>query len=214
MNYKYVRSSITLLLFKNVKQLEFYFRNQNYFYGGLTIYLTVQPAIFAAISLKDPRELFLHLPFINLKKNWKLQKEIARAQENEDEGGVEDKETELQNVKIFTSMGESAPQFILALLIAIRQGSLDTWILNLNPFDNPIAFAQMSTSLASTVLAVTGLFTDLKVDGDAPSRSSTYKFGMILPLMSLKCIPRLFSISLSFYFASIYNWKNLIFYVL
>ena len=110
-------------------------------------------------------------------------------------------------------MGESAPQVILALIIVIKQGSLENWIFKLNPVHNPSGFFQISTSLVSTALAVTGLFTDLEVNGQTPIRSLTYKFGKILPLMFLKSIPRLFSMSLSFSFASINNWKNLIFYI-
>ena len=162
-----------------------------------------------------------HLPFIHLKKHWALQKEIQEYQnivsKNPDDPywatRLQRKETELQNLKIFTAMGESAPQVILALLIVIKQGSLENWILNLNPMVNPLRFLQMSTSLASTALAVTGLFTDLEVNGRTPVRSFTYKFCKILPLMFLKFIPRLFSISLSFSFASIYNRKNLLFYI-
>ena len=214
LNCKYVRSSFSRSQFRDIKQVEFYFRNCNPFYGSLTIYLTVQPAIFAAISNKKPRELLDHLPFIHLKKHWELQKEILRQPDNSYWAlWLQEKETELQGVKIFTAMGESAPQVILALLIVIKQGSLDNWILKLNPFDNLIGFLQMSTSLASTALAVTGLFTDLKVNGQTPVRSMTYKFGKILPLMSLKSIPRLFSVSLSFSFASIYNWKNVLFHI-
>ena len=167
----YVRSSFTHSQFRDIKQVESFFRNQDFLYGSLTIYLTVQPAILAAISNRNPRELFLHLPFIHLKKHWKYWREINEAHANviynpDDDGYASTllrKESEFQEVKIFTAMGESAPQFILAIFIAIKQGeSLDKWILNLNPVKNPIEFTQMSTSLASTVLAVTGLFTDLE----------------------------------------------------
>ena len=96
--------------------------------------MTVQPAIFAAIANKKPRELLDHLPFIHLKKHWELQKEIARIQEEVSKDPdasllalwLQTKETELQDVKIFTAMGESAPQVILALLIVIKQG---LWII-------------------------------------------------------------------------------------
>ena len=221
---KYVRTSFIDFQVRDryiVKQVEFYFRKYNPFYGSITIYFTIQPAIYAAISNKNARELLDHLPFIHLKKHWALQKEIQEYQnivsKNPDDPywatRLQRKETELQNLKIFTAMGESAPQVILALLIVIKQGSLENWILNLNPMVNPLRFLQMSTSLASTALAVTGLFTDLEVNGRTPVRSFTYKFCKILPLMFLKSIPRLFSISLLFSFASIYNRKNLLFYI-
>ena len=88
---------------------------------------------------------------------------------------LQEEETKLQAVKIFTAMGESAPQVILALLIVIKQGSLENWIVKLNPVQNPSGFLQMSTSLVSTALAVTSLFTDLEVNGQTPIRSLTYK---------------------------------------
>ena len=151
-----------------------------------------------------------------------MQKDIAKYQEYVSKypddpnfaSFLQDKETQLQDIKIFTAMGESAPQVILALLIVIKQGSLKNWIFNLNPMENPIGFLQMSTSLASTALAVTGIFTDLQVNEATPLRSFTYKFGKILPLMFLKSLPRLFSIALFYCFASIYNWKNLLFHIL
>lgn len=141
--------------------------------------MTVQPAIFAAISNKNPRELLEHLPFIHLKKHWEFQKKIAKLQQMADDSYfasiLQEEETKLQAVKIFTAMGESAPQVILALLIVIKQGSLENWIVKLNPVQNPSGFLQMSTSLVSTALAVTSLFTDLEVNGQTPIRSLTYK---------------------------------------
>ena len=38
----------------------------------------VQPAIFAAISKKDPKEFINYLPFWHLKKYWQLQKDIEK----------------------------------------------------------------------------------------------------------------------------------------
>ena len=187
----------------------------------MTIYLTIQPALLAAISHKNCSEFFQHLPFVHLKKHWALQKEIAEWQkklsESDDPGYalvLQIKETQLQEFKIFTAMGESAPQVILALLIVIKEESLENWTQILNPLKNPIGFLQISTSLASTALAVTGLFTDLKVHELPPIRSFSYKFGKILPLMCMKSIPRLFSLSLCYSFATIDNWKNLLFYIL
>ena len=44
---------------------------------------------------------------------------------------LQDKETELQDFKVFISMGESAPQFILALTILLKKGTLANWIFEL-----------------------------------------------------------------------------------
>ena len=113
----------------------------------MTIYLTVQPALLAAISHKNCSEFFQHLPFVHLRKHWELQKEIAELQKNLSESDdpvyasiLQDKETELQEFKIFTAMGESAPQVILALLIVIKEESLEDWTQILNPVKNPIVF--------------------------------------------------------------------------
>lgn len=47
------------------------------------------------------------------------------------------KETELQDFKVFICMGESAPQFILALTILLKKGSLEEWIFELkDPIGN------------------------------------------------------------------------------
>ena len=116
----------------------FIFSKGDYFYGSLTIYLTVQPAVFAAISNKKASEFLDHLPFIHLKKHWAMQKDIAKYQENVSKypdrpiwaSCLQNTETQLQDIKIFSAMGESAPQVILALLIVIKQGSLQNWIFN------------------------------------------------------------------------------------
>ena len=44
---------------------------------------------------------------------------------------LQNKETELQDFKVFISMGESAPQFILALTILLKKGTLANWIFEL-----------------------------------------------------------------------------------
>ena len=73
---------------------------------------------------------------------------------------------------------------------------------------------QLTTSLGSTVLGVTGLITDLPVNGETPIRKFVYKFLKMLPLMNLVAVPRLFSLSTVFSLASIYNWMNLLFFSL
>ena len=73
---------------------------------------------------------------------------------------------------------------------------------------------QVTTSLGSTVLAVTGLITNLPVNGETPVRKFAYKFLKMLPLMNLVAVPRLFSLSTIFSLASIYNWMNLLFFSL
>ena len=56
---------------------------------------------------------------------------------------LQDKETELQDFKVFISMGESAPQFILALTILLKKGSLANWIFELK---DPIGIAILFVS--------------------------------------------------------------------
>ena len=102
------------------------------------------------------------------------------------------------------------PQFILALTILFRKGSLEGWIFQLAK--DPIALLQVVTSIGSTVIALTGLVTDLPVNGETPVRDFAYKFLKILPLMSLVALPRLFSLCSAFSLASIYNWQNLTFF--
>lgn len=102
---------------------------------------------------------------------------------------LQEQETDLQNFKVFNAMGESAPQFILALSILMKKGALHSWMYQLNPLENPLAFLQTSTSLLSTVLSVTGIFTDMPVSGVTPTRTFNYKFLVILPLMFLVATP-------------------------
>ena len=135
-------------------------------------------------------------------------------------------ETELQKVKLFTSMGESVPQFILALSILMKQHSLYTWIFALNPVSDPwslITSFQMTTSLLSTLTSVTGIYTDMPVNGEPPVRSASYKFLKILPLMFLLATPRLYSLSSIYSQANlfyqdsetwVFHWENFLFYSL
>ena len=64
----------------------------------------------------------------------------------------------------------------------------------------------MSTSLASTVFAVTGLFTDMEVNGQTPQRTALYKFGKIMPLMTMTAVPRLISLSFIYSMANSATW--------
>ena len=44
---------------------------------------------------------------------------------------LQEQETDLQNFKVFNAMGESAPQFILALSILMKKGALHSWMYQL-----------------------------------------------------------------------------------
>ena len=127
---------------------------------------------------------------------------------------LQEQETDLQNFKVFNAMGESAPQFILALSILMKKGALHSWMYQLNPLENPLAFLQTSTSLLSTVLSVTGIFTDMPVSGVTPTRTFSYKFLVILPLMFLVATPRLLNLAAIYSLASIETPANCIFYSL
>ena len=178
-----------------------------------------------------------YLPIKHLQTHLEKQKTIAGFQKSISETSnkgwksnyesrLQKVETELQKVKLFTSMGESVPQFILALSILMKQHSLYTWIFALNPVADPwslITSFQMTTSLLSTLTSVTGIYTDMPVNGEPPVRSASYKFLKILPLMFLLATPRLYSLSSIYSQANlfyqysetwVFHWENFLFYSL
>ena len=219
--------------------LMYFFRKADYLFGCLTIYFTIQPSILANLSTfhsdKSFKKFVDHLPIMHLKTHLGLQRKIALKQreaaetnqgkehQNYLESQIQEFETELQKVKVFTSMGESVPQFVLALSILMKQHSLNTWIYALNPLEDPWAILtlfQVSTSLLSAMTSVTSIYTDFPLNGDPPIRSAGYKFFQILPLMFLIATPRLYSLSTIYSQASFYdagnlyfNWENCLFYI-
>ena len=212
-------------------------RKGDYVFGGLTIYFTIQPSILAAISNRSCQAFVDYLPIKHLQTHLVIQKKIAGLQKSISEtsnpgwktnyeGRLQKEETELQKVKLFTSMGESVPQFVLALSILMKKHSLFTWIFALNPVADPwslITLFQMTTSLLSTLTSVTGIYTDMPVNGEPPVRSASYKFFKILPLMFLLATPRLYSLSSIYSQANlfykdsetqVFHWENFLFYLL
>ena len=210
-------------------------RKGDYIFGSMTVYFTLQPAILAAISKKSWKKFVDHLPIKHLKTHLELQTEIAKWQTRISEQDhpyikslfeerLHKLETELQEVKVFFSMGESAPQFILALSILMKNHSLKEWIMALDPSQDPwaiLTLIQVGTSLVSTMTSVTGIYTDMPLNGETPVRSLGYKFGKILPLVFLEATPRLYTLSTVYSQANFYDqdshtfkWANCLFFTL
>ena len=125
-----------------------FFWYKKWLYGSLSLYFTFQPGILAAISHSNLKDFFQLLPVVNLYYTYKLlvkvtgcRKEVSKCEAGfgnivtpEDEAHLEKAnenlrkaESELMTIKVFTAMGEAAPQFILQTAILLKEYGLGRW---------------------------------------------------------------------------------------
>ena len=215
----------------------FSFSDAHFAYGTLTLTLTVLPALVAATIKRSDfkKQLFLHLPIIQLKTHQEKLRDLADYQnqmlnlqtktksriKNEDfeqlNKNIEDCQqqigaikTELQAFKVYAGMLESAPQVILQLSILMKKVYFDGEEDPGGHLNDPLVILQILTSLISVVLTTSGLMAEMPFivgrKKRIPYRSLGFTYGLIVPLVTIAVTPRLISVAATFSFATLEDW--------